>query len=277
MDLTEVRFEELDANSTTLIMRGLNRQTTREMFLAMLDATCQRKGMYNYIYVPWTTDGASNIGLAFANFESPAACQEYVFGFSNPENLAKIARYHVRSIGPAAIQGRGANLTAMLGKRGHEALRGFDSPLVFNQGVKASLAEVADQEVPGGLAQALAKAKAVSTHALASPHRSRRHASSVQAVGADDANEAAFGGASSSTVYSGAIVAHAGYSPWRVQEPPLQVAGQVAPYGSSYGASASYISEPAQLPEQQDAPRIRVQVLPQDDGAPATTKIIFDL
>jgi hypothetical protein len=36
MDLTEVRFEELDANSTTLIMRGLNRQTTREMFLAML-------------------------------------------------------------------------------------------------------------------------------------------------------------------------------------------------------------------------------------------------
>jgi hypothetical protein len=32
-----------------------------------------------------------------------------------------------------------------------EALRGFDSPLVFNQGVKASLAEVADQEVPGKL------------------------------------------------------------------------------------------------------------------------------
>lgn len=63
-----------------------------------------------------------------------------------------------------------------------------------------------DYVVAGGLAQALAKAKAVSTHALASPHRSRRHASSVQAVGADDANEAAFGGASSSTVYSGAIV-----------------------------------------------------------------------
>lgn len=273
MDLTEVRFEELDANSTTLIMRGLNRQTTREMFLAMLDATCQRKGMYNYIYVPWTTDGASNIGLAHG-CDMEKGCSKFVWSHNF---LAKIARYHVRSIGPAAIQGRGANLTAMLGKRGHEALRGFDSPLVFNQGVKASLAEVADQEVPGGLAQALAKAKAVSTHALASPHRSRRHASSVQAVGADDANEAGFGGASSSTVYSGAIVEHAGYSPWRVQEPPLQVAGQVASYGSSYGASASYISEPAQLPEQQDAPRIRVQVLPQDDGAPATTKIIFDL
>lgn len=80
--------------------------------------------------------------------------KEYVFGFSNPENLAKIARYHVRSSGPAAIQGRGqdnvgqwrviplwmiqmipnqicvdifddmsgANLTAMLGKRGHEVI-----------------------------------------------------------------------------------------------------------------------------------------------------------
>ena len=64
-----------------------------------------------------------------------------------------------------------------------------------------------DYVVAGGLAQALAKAKAVSTHALASPHTARDGiASSVQAVGADDANEAGFGGASSSTVYSGAIV-----------------------------------------------------------------------
>ena len=31
----------------------------------------------------------------------------------------------------------------------NEALRGFDAPMVFNQGVRASLAEVADQEVPG--------------------------------------------------------------------------------------------------------------------------------
>ena len=30
-----------------------------------------------------------------------------------------------------------------------EALRGFDAPVVFNQGLKAPLVEVADQEVPG--------------------------------------------------------------------------------------------------------------------------------
>ena len=60
--------------------------------------------------------------------------------------------------------------------------------------------------VAGGLAQALAKARAVSTQALASPHRSRRHASSLQAVGTGDASEAGSGGASSSTVYSGALV-----------------------------------------------------------------------
>ena len=36
MESAEVRFEELDATSTTLIMRGLNRQTTREMLLTML-------------------------------------------------------------------------------------------------------------------------------------------------------------------------------------------------------------------------------------------------
>lgn len=36
MDSVEVRIEELDAGTTTLIMRGLNRQTTREMFLTML-------------------------------------------------------------------------------------------------------------------------------------------------------------------------------------------------------------------------------------------------
>lgn len=30
-----------------------------------------------------------------------------------------------------------------------EALRGFDAPMVFNQGLKAPLVEVADQEVPG--------------------------------------------------------------------------------------------------------------------------------
>eukprot|EP00435_Cladocopium_sp_Y103_P030822 s1096_g7.t1 len=107
----EFRIEDVYANGTTLIMRGLKRNITREMFVTLLDETCDRPGMYDYIYVPWTTDGASNIGLGFANFVSPRACKEYLLGLKTPENEAKLHRGHVRSIGPAAIQGRGAEGT----------------------------------------------------------------------------------------------------------------------------------------------------------------------
>eukprot|EP00438_Fugacium_kawagutii_P035156 Skav230710 [mRNA] locus=scaffold715:61654:73065:+ [translate_table: standard] len=121
------------------------------------DETTPWRGMYDYIYVPWTTDGASNIGLAFVNFESPASCQEYLLVLSNPDNMMKITRYQVKSIGPAAIQGRGAGRVPI----GDEfaaaqfatlkALRGFDAPLAFSQGVPQNLETVADMEVPGQL------------------------------------------------------------------------------------------------------------------------------
>lgn len=254
MDSGDVRIEDLDATSTTLIMRGLNRQTTREMLQTLLDETAPRPAMYNYIYVPWTTDGASNIGLAFANFESPFACQEYLFGLTHPDNKATLAKCHVRSIGPAAIQGRGANLTAMLAKRGHEALRGFDAPMVFNQGLKAPLVEVADQEVPGGLAQALARAKAVSTNALASPYRSRRHASSLNSATS----------ASSWSLSFNAAPKTRGYPVWDSQREPAQA-----------GPTSFWGAEPDQSLDA-EMPYIRVQV-PHQSGAGAVTKIIFDL
>lgn len=34
--------------------------------------------------------------------------QEYLLGLSHPDNMTKITQYQVKSIGPAAIQGRGA-------------------------------------------------------------------------------------------------------------------------------------------------------------------------
>ncbi|CAJ1360116.1 unnamed protein product [Effrenium voratum] len=149
------RIESIDADCTTLIMRGLNRQVSRDMVVTLLDEIQPgRCAQYDYIYVPWTTDGASNIGLAFVNFESPSACQEFLDALAEPESQRKIAEYHVRSVGPAAIQGKGANLTAMLGKRGLEALRGFDAPLVFTKGRPASLPQVVREVVPGALASA---------------------------------------------------------------------------------------------------------------------------
>ncbi|CAK9090626.1 unnamed protein product [Durusdinium trenchii] len=114
---------------------------------------------YNYIYVPWTTDGASNIGLAFVNFETFASCQAYVFAATMPENRGKLAVHRIKSIGPAALQGRGANLSAFLRRRGAEALGSLDAPLVFQHGHAAALADVVDREVPGGRTPAATNAR----------------------------------------------------------------------------------------------------------------------
>eukprot|EP00434_Breviolum_minutum_P024710 symbB.v1.2.021823.t1/scaffold1881.1/size97231/1 len=144
-----MRIEKFDGSSTTLILRGLNRQTTREMLWSLLDETAPRAGMYDYIYVPWNTDGASNIGLAFANFVSAIACQEYLLALAKSENRGKMTTLHVRSIGPSRIQGRGSNLRIMLSKRGYEALYASDAPLVFHHGERTSLAVVMKREALG--------------------------------------------------------------------------------------------------------------------------------
>lgn len=50
---------------------------------------------------------ALNMGSAKrSSYSSPL--QEYLMMLSNPDNMMKITRYQVKSIGPAAIQGRGA-------------------------------------------------------------------------------------------------------------------------------------------------------------------------
>jgi hypothetical protein len=46
------------------------------------------------------------VGRRFASW-----WEEYLLGLTTPENEAKLHRGHVRSIGPAAIQGRGAEGT----------------------------------------------------------------------------------------------------------------------------------------------------------------------
>lgn len=253
----EFRIEDVYATSTTLIMRGLKRNITREMFVTILADTCDRPGMFDYIYVPWTTDGASNIGLGFANFVSPRACKEYLLGLTTPENEAKLHRGHVRSIGPAAIQGRGPNLKALLGKRGHEALRGFDAPLVFHQGCPACVAQVAEQEIPGGLELALDATKDLSTSALTSQDRSRRFQSTLQAVN--------YGGQIQSTVPTPSA---SRYSAWRLPEAGFTVTSaerSLLPTDAGYSMHAS-----------SELPWIRVEV-PSHPGATAIVKTIFEL
>ncbi|CAJ1385290.1 unnamed protein product [Effrenium voratum] len=147
------RLEPVHNRCTTIILRGLNRQITREMVVALVDDTSPEwhTAQYDYIYVPWTADGSCNIGLAFVNFVSPSSCQEYIKSLLHSRNRGRLSIYHVRSVGPAAVQGRGDNLRAMILKRGHKALEGADAPLVFQAGQRMLLQQAVFEEVPAGI------------------------------------------------------------------------------------------------------------------------------
>lgn len=145
---SEVRIERLDPGGTTLIMRGLNRQVTHTSILPLLDGFPPFVGRraYDFVYVPWATNAVSNIGLAFVNFESHQFCKSFLDALHKPSNRKKLLTYGIRSVGQALIQGRGANLQAILAKRGQAGLADQDAPLVFNRGELASLADVVARE-----------------------------------------------------------------------------------------------------------------------------------
>jgi len=153
MDLAAPRVEQVDLECTTIVMRGLNRQVTADMMKALLDETAGRSpARYDYIYVPWTSDGSCNIGLAFVNFEEPRACQEYLMSLRQHVRLNRLGVYHVRSVARAAIQGRGANLAAMIRKRGRQALDGHDAPAMFQGEQREGVYEVISRDYPSLLA-----------------------------------------------------------------------------------------------------------------------------
>lgn len=147
---SEVRIELLEPGGTTLIMRGLNRQVTHTSILPLLDGFPPFVGRraYDFVYVPWATNALSNIGLAFVNFESHQFCKTFLDALHKPSNRKKLLTYGIRSVGQALIQGRGANLRAILAKRGQAGLADADAPLVFNGGELASLADVVAREAP---------------------------------------------------------------------------------------------------------------------------------
>eukprot|EP00439_Symbiodinium_sp_Y106_P026223 s2278_g3.t1 len=148
MEVPDARIEPVDDFCTTLILRGLNRQITREMIVGLVEDTSPNWhcAKHDYIYVPWSCDGASNIGLAFVNFDSPESCKDYMCGLQQDRRLARLSTYHVRSVGQAPFQGRGTNLEAVLSRRGRQAALAYDGPLVFDGGRRVALEDVV---VPG--------------------------------------------------------------------------------------------------------------------------------
>lgn len=153
MEVPDARIEPVDEFCTTLILRGLNRQITREMIVGLVEDTSPNwhYAKHDYIYVPWSCDGASNIGLAFVNFDSPVSCKEYMRGLQQDRRLARLSTYHVRSVGQAPFQGRGTNLEAVLSRRGRQAALAYDGPLVFDGGRRVALEDVVASELPGML------------------------------------------------------------------------------------------------------------------------------
>ncbi|CAK9036990.1 unnamed protein product [Durusdinium trenchii] len=144
----EVRIELLANGATTLIMRGLNRQITNTSILTLLDEFPPHEGrrVYDFVYVPWATNASSNIGLAFVNFEEHQHCRIFLDSLHLPANQKKLLACGVRSVGQALIQGRGANLRAIIAKRGQAGLDDEDAPLVFHNGQPVPLQVVVDQE-----------------------------------------------------------------------------------------------------------------------------------
>ncbi|CAL1136578.1 unnamed protein product [Cladocopium goreaui] len=91
---------------------------------------------------------ALGIVVLFVNFESHQFCKTFLDALHKPSNRKKLLTYGIRSVGQALIQGRGANLRAILAKRGQAGLADADAPLVFNGGELASLADVVAREAP---------------------------------------------------------------------------------------------------------------------------------
>eukprot|EP00434_Breviolum_minutum_P022257 symbB.v1.2.019642.t1/scaffold1584.1/size110534/1 len=131
-------------------MRGLSRQVTNTSILPLLDGFPPHLGrrVYDFVYVPWATHSSTNIGLAFINFETHQFCKTFLDSLHKPANRKRLLAYGVRSVGQAIIQGRGgANIRAILAKRGRAGLDDSDAPLVFEKGAIISLHDLLDGEV----------------------------------------------------------------------------------------------------------------------------------
>ncbi|OLQ03149.1 hypothetical protein AK812_SmicGene13918 [Symbiodinium microadriaticum] len=167
MEVPDARIEPVDEFCTTLILRGLNRQITREMIVGLVEDTSPN---WHYAKPPgnpkkellrglWgeTERDRETVGerertlMKFVNFDSPVSCKEYMRGLQQDRRLARLSTYHVRSVGQAPFQGRGTNLEAVLSRRGRQAALAYDGPLVFDGGRRVALEDVVASELPGML------------------------------------------------------------------------------------------------------------------------------
>lgn len=129
-------------------MRGVHRQHSVGMFTSLLQQTCSKSSeltTFNFVYLPCAReDDNVNLGLAFVNFESPAACKAFL-AVLKTENAGQ---FYVRYAGRASLQGRSLNLLHLLKTRGHEGLIGPGAPRVYRNSQRVSLSEIMLNELP---------------------------------------------------------------------------------------------------------------------------------
>eukprot|EP00437_Effrenium_voratum_P044090 CAMPEP_0181470542 /NCGR_PEP_ID=MMETSP1110-20121109/38606_1 /TAXON_ID=174948 /ORGANISM="Symbiodinium sp., Strain CCMP421" /LENGTH=292 /DNA_ID=CAMNT_0023595519 /DNA_START=101 /DNA_END=979 /DNA_ORIENTATION=+ len=133
----------LQEDTTCLMLSRLSPKVTVSKLLSTLAeaAPCQ----YDFVYLPQDRRKHRNVGLAFVNFQEPAAaasaCKFFRLKSSEPGIWANSV------VGRASNQGLPCNLAYFLSRSGLEAVDNEHAPLVFQNGIRQNLREAVDKHV----------------------------------------------------------------------------------------------------------------------------------
>jgi len=96
---------------TTVMLRNIPNRYTRDMLLERLNQTYA--GQFDFVYLPIDFNSKCNVGYAFINFRSPAACQRFYQEFHSAKTKSVLPGFSsskVCEVSYARVQGRDANM-----------------------------------------------------------------------------------------------------------------------------------------------------------------------
>jgi len=96
---------------TTVMLRHIPNRYTRDMLVQRLNKTFT--GQFDFVYLPIDFNSKRNVGYAFINFRTPAACQRFVQEFNGVKTrlcLPHFSSQKVCEVSYARVQGRDANM-----------------------------------------------------------------------------------------------------------------------------------------------------------------------
>jgi len=96
---------------TTVMLRHIPNRYTRDMLVQRLNKTFT--GQFDFVYLPIDFNSKRNVGYAFINFRTPAACQRFVQEFNGVKTrlcLPGFSSQKVCEVSYARVQGRDANV-----------------------------------------------------------------------------------------------------------------------------------------------------------------------